>query len=255
MEGLSRQEDLNLKNRDIQEGTVRLVQYDLILNDYALWVDLEDKKIIIPRQELEVFEFKGNLNTFISKKIRFHFIDYDEKRQIYIGSCKILKLQKRKKLIQRLKSGEIFDAKITRFVYFGAYLIVDDVSVIMRNRDFAKDYTTIGDIHREGDILQVKLLKISQNGKINIQAIEKYESAEVMAFDDFKPQTVVHGVVRTIKPWACFVNIAPNIDAICPLPNHLSIKEGMSVAFRINQVRSEEGRIRGKIIKIIQKTI
>ncbi|MTL62742.1 RNA-binding protein, partial [Turicibacter sanguinis] len=32
---------------------------------------------------------------------------------------------------------------------------------------------------------------------------------------------------------------------------YFNVKEGMKVAFRINQVRLDEGRVRGKIIKII----
>ena len=239
-------------NEEAQEGIVRLVQYDLILNDYTLWVDKDNDKIIIPRKELELYEFKGNLNTFIGKKIEFSKIGYDEKRKIYIGSCKMLKSKKRKELIKELKSGKEFEAKITRLVYFGAYLTIDDTLVIMRNRDFANDYTTIGDVYKEGDMIRVKLLKLTQKGKINVQAIEKFENEALIELETFKPGTVVTGLVRTIKPWACFVNIAPNLDAICPVPNHVTIREGMNVAFRINQVRFDEKRIRGKIIKAIK---
>ena len=36
--------------KEIKEGIVRLVQYDIILNDYAVWLDLDGDKVIIPRQ-------------------------------------------------------------------------------------------------------------------------------------------------------------------------------------------------------------
>ena len=45
--------------KEIKEGIVRLVQYDIILNDYAVWLDLDGDKVIIPRQELELYEIKG----------------------------------------------------------------------------------------------------------------------------------------------------------------------------------------------------
>ena len=91
---------------------------------------------------------------------------------------------------------------------------------------------------------------MNDNLKINVQAVTKYECHSSITIEDFEPQTVVYGLVRSVKPWACFVNIAPNLDAICPVPTFFTVKEGMKVAFRINQVRLEEGRVRGKIIKV-----
>jgi|GEM_PF-1607589 len=253
MEQLSKIEIPEIQQGKVQEGIVRLVQYDLILNDYAVWLDHSHEKFIIPRQELEIHEIKGNLNNYIGKKLKFNVIGYDDKRDLYIGSCKALKLEKQQELVKRLRSGEEFDARIIRLVYFGAYLSIDDMSVIIRNRDFANDYTTISDVCSEGEIIRVKLLKITQTGKINVQAVEKYENVSMITVEDFKPHTVVYGLVRNVKSWACFVNIAPNLDAICPVPTYFNVKEGMKVAFRINQVRKEDGRIRGKIIKIIEE--
>ena len=238
--------------QEMQEGIVRLVQYDLILNDYTVWLDHHSQKVVIPRQELELFEVKGSLNHYIGKKLQFVLTDFDEKRKIHLGTCKPVKTRQRDDLIESLQQGEAFEARIVRLVYFGAYLEIAGIPVILRNRDFADDYTTVADIHDMGDTIQVKLLKISQNGKINVQAVSKYESPSKITIEDFLPHTVVYGIVRNVKPWACFVNIAPNLDAICPIPPYINVKEGMKVAFRINQVKPEEKKIRGKIIKEIE---
>lgn len=236
---------------EILEGIVRLVQYDILLNDYVAWLEYGGYKVIIPRSELELYEIKGNLNQYIGGILSFNIIEFDEKRQIFLASCKSIKEKKRNRVIERLNAGEVFDGKIVKIVYFGAYLQIEDISVILRNQDFANDYTTIADIYQEGDTIKVKLLKINDNLKINVQAVVKYESQSTISIEDFEPQTVVYGLVRNVKSWACFVNIAPNLDAICPVPTYLNIKEGMKVAFRINQVRLEEGRVRGKIVKVI----
>lgn len=236
---------------EVLEGIIRLVQFDILLNDYVAWLDFEGDRVIIPRQELELYEIKGTLNHYIGMKVAFKIVDYDEKRRVYLASCKEIKEAQRHEVIERLKAGESFEATITKIVYFGAYLMIDNISVILRNQDFANDYTTVGDIYNEGDKIQVCLLKVNENMKINVQAIEKYESQSSITIEDFEPQTVVYGLVRNVKSWACFVNIAPNLDAICPVPTYFNVKEGMKVAFRINQVRLDEGRVRGKIIKII----
>ena len=127
--------------KEIKEGIVRLVQYDIILNDYAVWLDLDGDKVIIPRQELELYEIKGGLNHYIGTRLQYIITAYDANRHVYLGSCREVKHKKRLELIERLKAGETFDAKVTRLVYFGAYLSIDGVSVILRNQDFANDYT------------------------------------------------------------------------------------------------------------------
>ncbi len=57
--------------KEIKEGIVRLVQYDIILNDYAVWLDLDGDKVIIPRQELELYEIKGGLNHYIGTRLQY----------------------------------------------------------------------------------------------------------------------------------------------------------------------------------------
>ena len=252
MEGYIKSESLLNIGNEIKEGVVRLVQYDVVLNDYTVWLELDGNKVIIPRQELELYEIKGNLNHYIGMKIQYVIKNYDAHRHIYIASCKEVQYQKRQEMIQRLQAGETFEAKVVRLVYFGAYLSIDGVSVILRNQDFSNDYTVVSDVYKEGDRIEVRYLKVNENQKINVQAVTKYESKSSITIADFEPQTVVYGLVRSVKSWACFVNIAPNLDAICPVPTYFTVKEGMKVAFRINQVRLEEGRVRGKIIKVIQ---
>ena len=126
----------------------------------------------------------------------FGRVDFNETRQVFIASCKQIKEKKRQQIIERLKLGEAFNAKIIKLVYFGAYLTIEDISVILRNQDFSSDYTTVADIYQEGDIIKVKLLKVNDNLKINVQAVEKYQSQSTICIHDFEPQTVVYGLVR-----------------------------------------------------------
>ena len=236
---------------EVLEGVIQYVKYDLILGDYTAWLDYEEKKVAIPRGYLELYEVKGNLNAYIGKPIQFSIVEYNEYRDIYIGSCKQAKLLRQQHILAELKRGEPFEAVIIKNVYFGAYLSIDSLPVILRNKDFSLDYTTVGDIFKRGDKLTVKLHRISQNGKVNVEAVPKYKNPHRADLEEFTPQTMVQGIVRNVKSWAVFVNIAPNLDAICPVPGQFQIEEGMKVAFRINQVRPEEGRIRGKIIKVL----
>jgi len=234
-----------------QEGVIRLAKYDMILGDYTAWLDNNGTKVAITREELELYDIKGNLQSYVGTTIKYSILEYDPYREIYLGTCKPAKRKRQQEIINALKQGESFEAKVIKIVYFGAYLAIESLTVILRNKDFSSDYTVVGDIFQKGDKMTVCLQRISQNGKVNVQTVPKYENPHRVELEDFQPQTVVSGIIRSIKPWACFVNIAPNLDAICPIPMDLEIKEGMRVAFRINQVRQEDRRIRGKIIKVL----
>lgn len=236
----------------IQKGKVKGVQYDHDLGEDSVWLENKGQKIMIARSKLELYELKGGLHRYMGQMIAYEVIGYDSHRQVYYGSCLEVKRQKRRELIKRLETGQPFLATVTRLTYFGAYLTIDGISVILRNKDFAADYTTVADVYRVGEQIEVCFLKANTNLKINVQAVTKYVQTSAITINDFEPHTIVYGTIRSIKPWACFVNLAPNLDAICPIPLALSAKEGMSVAFRIHQVRKEEGKVRGKIIKIIE---
>ena len=237
---------------NVQTGKVKDVRYDHYLEEDSVEIEREGQPVIILRSHLELYQVKGNLNRYRGQMLEYVIIGYDSLRNIYYGSCLEVKRQKRRQLIKELETGKPYLATITNLTYFGAYLTIEGISVILRNRDFAADYTTVSDIYQVGDQLEVCFLKANNNLKINVQAVNKYVQTSTITIEDFEPHTVVYGTVRSIKPWACFVNIAPNLDAICPIPMVNFIKEGSPVAFRIHQVRVEEGKVRGKIIKIME---
>lgn len=78
-------------NHEILEGIIRLVQFDILLNDYVAWLDFEGDRVIIPRQELELYEIKSTLNHYIGMKVQFKIMSYDEQRRVYLASCKEIK--------------------------------------------------------------------------------------------------------------------------------------------------------------------
>ena len=247
----SQENDAYKKELSYQAGIILMVQFDPSFEEYVAWVESEGKRILIPASELELFSIRGNLNHYVGQQVTFVDYRFDTKRNLYIGSCRPVKEQLRDQLIKALELGETFEATVTRLVYFGAYLTINGVRVILRNQDFSDDYTTVGDIHEVGDKIKVRLHRINQNQKINVEVVERHQTASSITIADFEPQTVVYGLIRSIKSWGCFVNIAPNLDAICPIPSQFKVYEGMKVAFKINQVRISESKVRGKIVRII----
>ena len=70
--------------------------------------------------------------------------------------------------------------------------------------------------------------RFSKNGRILFEAVKKYKSPTIMSIDSLKIKLFL-GVVRSIKPWGVFVQIAPNLDALCS-PDVVELEEDMKVS-------------------------
>lgn len=236
-------------------GLVKLVQHNQELDTDILMLDLDGVKAIVTRDEIDVREIKTSLVNFVGKKIKFMVKEIDRETGVVICSRKMVKELERDAMINRLEAGEEVEAKIVKLLNFGAYLDIEGVTALIRNQDWAEDYTSMREVLKIGEKIKVKLRKITANKRVFVEALEKYKNPTIMGIDIFEPNQVVLGEVRNVKPWGAYVCIAPNIDALCPIPATADIDEGMKVSFRITQVREDEGRVRGKIIKVLSDEI
>lgn len=207
-------------------------------------------KGIIKREDLDVRVIKQSLVPYVGKQVKFIIKDIEEDGTL-ICSRKEVKEAQRDELIKKLEAGETFDAKITHIERFGAYCNINGTSVVLRNMDFSDDHTIISDVYKIGDTVKVKLHKVATTKRILVEAVEKYCNPTIVDFSTFSPNQVVYGRIRTIRVWGCYVNIAPKLDALAPIPDGFEIEEGMSVLLRTTKVDAEQGRVRGKIIQIV----
>jgi len=208
----------------------------------------------IKREDLDIRETKQSLVPFVGKQVKFIIKEILDDGTL-ICSRKEIKEAERDALLQKLEAGEEMDATITHIERYGGYLTIDDVSVMLRNMDFSNDHTILKDKHKVGDKIRVKFLKKTSTGRILVEAVEKYCNPTQVDFSTFEKNQVVLGRVRTIKTWGCYVCIAPNLDALAPIPEDIDmeLEEGMSVRFKISKVDEENHHIRGKVLEIIDE--
>ena len=242
-------------NKTILIGKVKVIGYDDRFKTDVLRLEMKNGLSgFIKREDLDIRETKQSLVPYVGKQVKFIIKEILEDGTL-ICSRKEIKEAEREELVKRLESGEEFKAKITHIEKYGGYLSINGISVMLRNMDFSNDHTILADKYKVGDLIKVKLLKITSNGRILVEAVEKYCNPTQVDFSSFAKNQVVLGRVRTIKTWGCYVCIAPNLDALAPIPEQLDIEleEGMSVRFKISKVDEENHRIRGKVLEIIDE--
>jgi small subunit ribosomal protein S1 len=240
-----------MQEKTVLKGLVKVVQHNQELDTDVLILDLDGVKGIIVREEVDLEVNWKSLVGFLGREVSFVVKEIDKDKGVVICSRKDAQEILKGSIIERLTEGEVFNAQVINILKYGAYVEIEGVTGLLKNVDFAEDYTTIGEVLKVGDTVNVKLKKVSANGRLIFEAVEKYKNPTIMEFSMFERDQVVLGVVRNVKPWGVYVCIAPGIDALCPIPGTGEIEEGMKVSFRITQVRPEEKRVRGKIVRVL----
>jgi len=240
-----------MKEGAILKSVVKIVQHEPTLDKDVLILDLEGIKGIIVREEVDAEHNWKSLVGFVGREVSFIIKEIDEEKGIIFCSRKEAQEKIKQEITQRLMDGEVFPAQIINILNYGAYVEIEGVTGLLKNSDFAEDYTTIKDVLKIGDKVNVKLKKVSANNKFIFEAVEKYKNPTILNFDMFERNQVILGVIRNVKPWGCYVCIAPNLDALCPIPPTMEIEENMKVSIRITQVDKENKRVRGKILKVL----
>lgn len=234
-------------------GRVNVIGYDDRFKTDVLRLEMNNGLSgFIKREDLDTHIGKQSLVPFVGKQVKFIIKEILEDGTL-ICSRKEIKEAERSKLVSELESGKEFDGTITHIEKYGGYVSINGQSAMLRNMDFSNDYTILADKHKVGDTIKVKLLKITSTGKILVEAVEKYCAPTSVDFSTFSKNQVVLGRVRTIKTWGCYVCIAPNLDVLAPIPEHLDreLEEGMSVRIKISKVDEEKNHIRGKVLDVI----
>lgn len=233
---------------------VRMTQHDESIGEDILLLNSDNRVfVVIPRSEVEIYNYRGTLTTFVGRKYVFVVKEVDVENNRVVCSRKAVLQSRLDELVYRMEKGETIEAKVVKFVRFGAYLRYKGISMLLQNKDFSEDLETVEEIHELGDTIEVKLRRVTESpsgGRLIVEAVEKHSLDSVFTLDDFEANQVTLGEIRGIKPFGVFVKIGPGLDALCPMPD-FEIETSQRVLFRITQVNKELKRVRGKIVRLV----
>lgn len=238
----------------MKKGLGRAVYFDEVRKEDILLVENMNpnnkESVMIPRSEIGE---NKNLDNLIGK-----LVDYvDVEGEPGIASMKQAMPKKREALLNKFAKGEVLTGRVTSLQPWGAFLTINGVSCLIRNCDFASDYSTVSDVYKVGDMIDGLILrKVSETDRISLEKLNKYESPHPVDLSKIQRGAVILGTVRNVKPFGCFVAVAKgNIDALCPVPQDTEIEEGMKVKCRLTNVdfESDVRKVRGRIETIISE--
>ena len=241
-------------------GVVISCEYHEAFEQDILKIKDDEFNVVMPREEIDVIFERGDLATYVGKRIKFKVLDMKEDGTIVVSRKKI-KEEQRDAVIRELEQVDErgnpteIEAEVIKVKDFGAYLHYKGAVLILRNKDFANDFTSVKEVVREGTKLKCKLIELSRTRRIFVTVAKKYEVASKVDLNMFRRDQVILGTVVAVKPFGVFVRIAPGVDALCPIPLNYDPKDEDRVQFRVLQVNPENKRVRGKIVSKVKDEV
>lgn len=240
--------DQVLEDKKVLTGKVISVKYNSELKQEVLVLLHEGRKVIMPKDEIDIEKEWESLIGFTGRVLSF--IAINKIGQMLIVSRKELQKLKRNEVLQKLKEGEVFEGRIINILKYGAYIEVDGVlTALLKNKDFSNGFISIKEAFRKNDTLKVKLQRSSTDTKILLQTTESYVPDIAGYFEKVNEGDIVPGRLKTLRPNMCFVNLAPGVDGLAPVP-FIEVDEDMDVNFEIKSINKDTLRIRGKVVSI-----
>lgn len=187
----------------------------------------------------------------INKNLDFVVREVKENGKVYVST--LIPYEYRKQQLDYFYDiGKSFKATVSEVKNFGAFLLYkNNVTLVLRNKDFSSNYTACKKVLEPGDIVDVKIKEITPDEhKYVIELVEKFEAKQTTKVDEIKKDEEYTGEVVTVEPFGCFVNISPGIDVLCPISrDKREPVEGDNVKIKITATHSNENKVRGTIIK------
>lgn len=219
----------------------------------------ESVRVIIMDREADTEENHGSLVRLMRRTIPFVVIRVDE--NVVFGSRKLAQEKLKLKMVQEIADGKSFSGLVVGLAPYGAYVEVNGVTGLLRNKDATLDHSELSEHLKVGDPIEVKCRDMTPTGRINWVSQQKFSRSAPMELD-FEEDTIVSGTVTSITSFknstgvGVFVRVSKGVDALCAMPE-FEVFQGQQVAVRILRITRDPGKpnaapkVRGRIVRTL----
>ena len=235
----------------ILEGRALLCDYN-----HNLIVDLGCCRGVIPREEgaLGIREQTVRDIAIISrvnKPVAFLVtaVEYDESGALRpVLSRRAAQLRCRTEYIERLAPGEIIPARVTHLENFGCFVDIGCglPSLISIDQISVSRISHPRDRFAVGESIYAVVKEVEPEGRVQLTHKELLGTWLENA-SWFRPGETVSGIVRSVKEYGSFIELAPNLSGLADVREDLS--PGESVSVYIKSIRPERMKIKLQLIE------
>jgi small subunit ribosomal protein S1 len=220
-----------------------------------LHIDLGAYKGIIPYREGAIGIQEGTLRDIaliskVNKSVCFRIIGFhrlESGEKIAVLSRRIVQLECMKNYVDKLREGDIIDAKITHLESFGAFI---DIGCGI-NSLIPIDMLSVSRISNPRQRLSVgqtvkTVLRKREEGKLTFSLRELLGTWQENA-SLFSVGETVGGIVRSVESYGVFIELMPNLAGLAEYSEEL--REGQSVSVYIKAIIPEKMKIKLALVE------
>lgn len=222
----------------------------------GLLVDL-GMRGFVPASQIQMGYVK-DLNEFVGKTLRLRIIEFDQAKKKLVLSQKVIlaeeQEQKREKLLQSLKEGDVVKGIIRRITNFGAFVDIGGIDGLLHISDMA--FSRINhpsEIVNIDDEVEVQVLAVDpEKGRISLGLKQLKADPWTTVTEKYPVGSIVSGKVVRIAAFGAFVQLEDGVDAlvhISQLADHRVakvedvVKVGDVIKAKVIECKPEEKRI------------
>ncbi|MFF0826826.1 30S ribosomal protein S1 [Brevibacillus sp. NPDC003359] len=202
--------------------------------------------------------FVEDFSDYKGKTLALKVVEMDkEKNKVILSHKAVLedevKVQKQS-IIDKIQVGQVLEGTVQRMTDFGVFVDIGGVDGLVHVSELAWNRVDKpSDVVKEGDKVQVKVLKIDrENERIGLSIKETQAGPWANVAEDFKAGSILNGTVKRLVSFGAFIELAPGIEGLVHIsqianrrvntPSEV-LKEGQDVQVKVLDVVPQEQRI------------
>ncbi|MBS4750672.1 30S ribosomal protein S1 [Carnobacteriaceae bacterium zg-ZUI78] len=249
------------ENNELVEGTVKNTVKG------GLTVDLGVRGFV-PASLVSEF-FMKDLSQFKGQTLTFKIVECEPSENKLILSRKEVvlaeKAEKMAKALETLEVGSVVEGTVSRLAKFGAFIDLGGVDGLVHISEIAHGHIRKpSDALTVGETVKVKILDITEEGRVSLSIKETVPSPWDIALETFKQGDVVKGIVKRLVDFGAFVELLPGIEGLVHISQishehiavpHEVLQVGQEIDVKIREIQEEEKRISLNIKDLIEKPV
>jgi len=222
----------------------------------GLLVDL-GMRGFVPASQVDV-GYVDDLSKYVGQTLRLRIIEFDaSKRKLVLSQKAILaeeQKEKREKLFETLKEGDVVKGTVRRLATFGAFVDIGGIDGLLHVSDMA--FSRINhpsEVVNVDDEVDVQVLNIDrEKAKISLGLKQMRNNPWSNINEKYPEGSIVKGKVVRIAPFGAFVQLEDGVDALVHISQLANqrvnrvediVKVGDEVSAKVIECKPEEKRI------------
>ncbi len=191
-------------------------------NKGGLELDMNGVKAFMPVSMIEQFHV-DEIEGYVNQRLRCQVFEIDrgEKRVILSRRAYLEaeQAEKRELMFETMQEGDIVEGKVKTIMPYGAFVDIGGTDGLLHIKDMS--HSRIEDpreVVKEGDALQVKILKIDrQSKKIGLGLKQVLPDPWDLAASKYPVDQVVQGKITRLADFGAFIQLEPGIEGLIPI--------------------------------------